>query len=94
MADGSFDPLDHCVFADPWVTAEEQRVIDLFPRSLHPMGEPADDVIDIVGINFPDVVEPRLDVARIARPAWRRQVEIEHGGARTTEPPEKLRLLS
>ncbi len=58
-ADRILDRLQQCVLADALRTDEDERVVDLLLWLLHPVRQPLDDVLGIVGINLVHVVEPR-----------------------------------
>ena len=70
------------VLADAGRAAEQQRVVDLLGRALHPVRQPAEDVAGVVGIDLADMVEPWLGLAGIAGQAARRPVEVEDGRSR------------
>ena len=58
-ADGMLDRLQHGVLADAGNAAEHQPVVDLLVRALHPMGEPLDDVVGLVTVDLPGMLDPR-----------------------------------
>ena len=60
------DRLEQRVLADALCAAEHQRVVDLLVRALHPVREPADDVVGIVAEDLVDVVEPGVGLAGVA----------------------------
>ena len=59
--------FEHRVLADALGTAQQQCMIDLFLRALHPVGKPWQDMIGIVGIDFVNVIKPRARFGRVAR---------------------------
>src|ERR1700733_8109988 len=85
-ANGMLDRLQHGVLSNAWDAAEHQPMVDLFLRALHAMGEPFDDVVGFVGVNLPDVFDPRLGFGGIARRGPRRPVEVEYCHARPFYP--------
>jgi hypothetical protein len=58
-ADGCFDWLKKRIFADAGFSAEDQGVVDLLTRPLHPVRQPTDDVLRVIRINGLHVVKPR-----------------------------------
>ena len=64
------DWFQHRVFADAVGAAEKQRVVEFLPRTLYPVRKPLDDMLDIIGIDFLDVIEPRPGRIRVAGRKW------------------------
>jgi hypothetical protein len=61
-------------------------VVDLLRRPLHPVREPVDDVLGVVGIDLGHVIEPRVSLGGIAGLEQRRPVVIERGHAVAFDP--------
>ena len=84
--DRVFDRLEQRVLADPLLPAENKRVVDLLLRSLHPVRKPIDDVVGLVRVNQPNVIEPSVRPfpdrpARLSGP-----IEIETCDATAFDP--------
>jgi hypothetical protein len=58
-------------------------VINLLVRALHPMRQPLDQVLGVIGIDSTDVFEPRSGFIRIAVLECWRSVKIGTGDAGT-----------
>ena len=58
--------MDQRILADALLTTEDEGVIDLFPRALHSMRRPIDDVRRIVGVHLFQVVKPSLGLRGVA----------------------------
>jgi hypothetical protein len=82
----ALDRLDKGILANPLGAAEHDGVVDLLTRPLHPVGEPADNVVAIIRIDFIDVVEPRFGHGGVAGYDGRRSVEIEAGHPGALDP--------
>lgn len=52
------DWFEQGILADALFTAEYQRVVDLYVWVLDAMGEPSNDMVGVVGVDIPDVVDP------------------------------------
>ena len=50
----------------PCSAAEDERVVDLLVRTLHPMCEPLDDVLGVAPKYFVDMVAPGRGLGRVA----------------------------
>ena len=51
----------------PCWSAQHQRVVDLLLRALHPVRQPLDDMVGVVGIDLVDMVEPRTGFGGITQ---------------------------
>ena len=66
-SDGVLDRLQQRVFADPLVSAQQQRVIDLVAGMLPVLRQPAKNVVGVVRVDFVHVVEPGCCFALVDR---------------------------
>src|SRR5262249_14940414 len=57
-SDSALDGVENRVLADPLIPTEDQAVIDLDMRALHPVGKPLDDMIGITTENPAGMVKP------------------------------------
>jgi len=53
-------------------------VVDLFGRALHPMREPANDMLSVIGIDLAHVCDPPVCLVGVASDVYGRPVLIEH----------------
>ena len=63
---GALDGFEQGVLADALKAAEDEPMIDLLVRPLHAMGEQRDDVVGFVGVDRPDMRDPRPGLRRVA----------------------------
>ena len=61
-------------------------MIDLLGRPLHPVRQPADDVLGVVGIDLVDMVDPLVGLGGVAGLDQRRAVMVERGDAGPLDP--------
>ena len=91
-ADRVLDRLEQGVLADALAAAQHQRVVDLLLRALHPVREPMNDMIGVVGIDLAHMVEPRAGLRGVAGLDRRRPIEVETADAsRSIQPPSEIR---
>ena len=76
-SDRMFHWLQQRVFADALSTAQHQCVIDLLARMLDAVCQPSHDVIEIVGIDFMDMVKPSIGGSGISQFDHRRAIQVE-----------------
>src|SRR5262249_51416814 len=75
--DGVRDRLDDRVLADALRATEHDRMVDLLAWALHTMGEPADDVLGLVGEDALHMRKPRTGSVGAAVLDHRRTVQVE-----------------
>ena len=80
-ADGEPERRDQRVLANPRITAKQERVVDFLLRALHAMGEELANVIEVVGVKLPTMIEPSFRFGRISPRGQRRRrlIKIERG---------------
>jgi hypothetical protein len=68
--------FEQSVLADALLTAKKYTVVDLDFGMLHPLRQPHDDTIGILGINLAHVIEPRFHLAGFALER-RRAIQVQ-----------------
>ena len=61
-------------------------MVDLLGRPLHPVRQPANDVLGVVGIDLVDVIDPPVGLGGVAGLDQRRAVMVERGDAGPLDP--------
>ena len=64
--DGALDGFEQAVFPDPLIPTEDDGVVKFFSGALHPVGEPVNDMLRLIGINGIDMIEPALGASGVA----------------------------
>ena len=69
--DGVLDRLEQRVFADALRATKNQSVVDLVGRALHPLRQPAHDVVGFLRKDPVQVLEPGPGLGSVAKlKAW------------------------
>jgi hypothetical protein len=55
-------------------------------RSLHAVGKPLDDMVGLIGVDVPDMRNPRRGLGRVALQMLWPPIEVKHGHALVLDP--------
>src|SRR5215475_10038702 len=73
--------FEQCILADTLRAAEHERVVEFVLGKLYAMRQPVDDVVNIIGKDFLDMVAPNIGLGCVAELDHRCAVEIEYCAA-------------